>query len=73
MRLVGSADSAATEPLNTLLDAVHLELLAQKTTEIVLDLRRLVPTALTAVAEIATVDSVEGLLLRPERIPGVIP
>jgi two-component system chemotaxis sensor kinase CheA len=35
--------------------------------------RRLVGTAATAVAEIATIDAVEGLLLRPECIPGVIP
>ena len=35
--------------------------------------RRLVPTNPTTIAEIATVDSVEGLLLRPERIPGVVP
>ena len=34
--------------------------------------RRLVPTAITAFAEVCTVDSVEGLLLRPERIPGVV-
>ena len=34
--------------------------------------RRLIATAPTAVAEIATIDSVEGLLLRPERIPGVL-
>jgi two-component system chemotaxis sensor kinase CheA len=33
--------------------------------------RRLVPTAATALAEVATVDSIEGLLLRPDRIPGV--
>jgi hypothetical protein len=32
----------------------------------------LVPTATTAIAEVCTVDSVEGMLLRPERIPGVI-
>ena len=37
------------------------------------DERRLIPTVARSVAEIATVDSVEGLLLRPERIPGVIP
>jgi len=35
--------------------------------------RRLVPTPSTTIAEVATVDSVEGLLLRPERIPGVVP
>ncbi len=35
--------------------------------------RRLVPSASTALGEIATVDSIEGLLLRPERIPGVVP
>ncbi len=35
------------------------------------DARRLVTTPSSAVAEVATVDSVEGLLLRPERIPGV--
>lgn len=34
--------------------------------------RRLVPTANAAFAEVCTVDSVEGLLLRPERIPGVL-
>jgi chemotaxis protein histidine kinase CheA len=33
--------------------------------------RRLVSTAATVIAEVCTVDSVEGLLLRPERIPGV--
>jgi two-component system chemotaxis sensor kinase CheA len=35
------------------------------------DARRLITTPATSVAEVATVDSVEGLLLRPERIPGV--
>lgn len=34
--------------------------------------RRLVATATSALAEVCTVDSVEGLLLRPERIPGVV-
>lgn len=34
--------------------------------------RRLVATAGSAIAEVCTVDSVEGLLLRPERIPGVL-
>ncbi|HEV7555631.1 MAG TPA: ATP-binding protein [Kofleriaceae bacterium] len=34
--------------------------------------RRLIATPPTTVAEIATIDSVEGLLLRPERIPGVL-
>ena len=33
--------------------------------------RRLVMTPPTSVAEIVTVDSVEGLLVRPDRIPGV--
>jgi two-component system chemotaxis sensor kinase CheA len=33
--------------------------------------RRLIPTPASAFAEIATIDSVEGLLLRPDRIPGV--
>lgn len=33
--------------------------------------RTLVATAPTALAEVATIDAVEGLLLRPERIPGV--
>ncbi|MEO8703969.1 MAG: ATP-binding protein [Kofleriaceae bacterium] len=34
--------------------------------------RRLVATAATALAEVGTIDSVEGLLLRPDRIPGVL-
>jgi two-component system chemotaxis sensor kinase CheA len=33
--------------------------------------RRLVTTPSTAVAEVVTVDAIEGLLVRPERIPGV--
>jgi two-component system chemotaxis sensor kinase CheA len=33
--------------------------------------RRLVPTPEKSLAEVATVDSVEGLLIRPDRIPGV--
>lgn len=33
--------------------------------------RRLVPTAPAALAEVITVDSVEGLLIRPDRIPGI--
>ncbi len=36
-----------------------------------LDARRLVATVATTVAEVVTVDSVEGLLLRPEHIPGI--
>ncbi|HEY0252725.1 MAG TPA: ATP-binding protein, partial [Kofleriaceae bacterium] len=36
------------------------------------DARRLVITPGTSVAEVITVDSVEGLLIRPERIPGVV-
>ncbi len=35
--------------------------------------RRLVATTATVFAEVCTIDSVEGLLLRPERIPGVMP
>ncbi|HWU91302.1 MAG TPA: ATP-binding protein, partial [Kofleriaceae bacterium] len=35
--------------------------------------RRLVMTSPTSVAEVVTVDSVEGLLVRPDRIPGVQP
>lgn len=35
--------------------------------------RRLVTTPPTSVAEVVTVDSVEGLLVRPDRIPGVGP
>jgi hypothetical protein len=37
------------------------------------DARRLIATAPDSLAEIVTVDSVEGLLLRPEQIPGVVP
>lgn len=33
--------------------------------------RRLVPTAPAWVAEVVTVDSIEGLLVRPDRIPGL--
>jgi hypothetical protein len=33
--------------------------------------RRLVPTSPGSVAEVVTVDSIEGLLVRPDRIPGV--
>lgn len=33
--------------------------------------RRLVPTPPSSVAEVITLDGVEGILLRPERIPGV--
>ncbi len=36
------------------------------------DARRLVATPSTCVGEVVTVDSVEGLLIRPERIPGVL-
>jgi len=36
------------------------------------DARRLVPTPASHVAEVITVESVEGLLVRPERIPGVV-
>lgn len=36
------------------------------------DARRLVTTPASCVAEVITIDSVEGLLLRPERIPGVV-
>jgi two-component system chemotaxis sensor kinase CheA len=41
-----------------------------KPTEV--DARRLVPTPASCVAEVITVESVEGLLVRPERIPGVL-
>lgn len=34
--------------------------------------RRLVMTPATSLAEVVTVDSVEGLLVRPDRIPGVV-
>ncbi|MCW5805921.1 MAG: Hpt domain-containing protein [Deltaproteobacteria bacterium] len=34
--------------------------------------RRLVATPATSIAEVASLDSVEGLLIRPERIPGVL-
>lgn len=34
--------------------------------------RRLVPTAPSALAEVVSVEGVEGLLLRPERVPGVM-
>jgi two-component system chemotaxis sensor kinase CheA len=37
------------------------------------DARRLITTPSTSIAEVATVDSIEGLLLRPDRIPGVLP
>ncbi|MEO6771944.1 MAG: ATP-binding protein [Kofleriaceae bacterium] len=37
------------------------------------DARRLVTTPPTCVGEVITVESVEGLLIRPERIPGVVP
>jgi len=36
------------------------------------DARRLVATPSTCVGEVVTVDSVEGLLIRPEHIPGVL-
>jgi len=36
------------------------------------DARRLVTTAPSCVGEVITVESVEGLLIRPERIPGVV-
>ena len=36
------------------------------------DARRLVTTPPTCVGEVITVESVEGLLIRPERIPGVV-
>jgi len=35
--------------------------------------RRLVTTPSTSVAEVVTVDAIEGLLVRPERIPGLRP
>ncbi|MEO8552309.1 MAG: ATP-binding protein [Kofleriaceae bacterium] len=41
-----------------------------KPTEV--DARRLVPTPASHVAEVITVEAVEGLLVRPERIPGVV-
>jgi hypothetical protein len=41
LRLVGSADTAAQAPLDTLLGALHGELLEQKTREIVVDMRGL--------------------------------
>jgi two-component system chemotaxis sensor kinase CheA len=41
-----------------------------KPTEV--DARRLVTTPPTCVGEVITVQSVEGLLIRPERIPGVV-
>lgn len=34
--------------------------------------RRLVPTPPGSVAEVVTVDAIEGLLVRPDRIPGVV-
>ncbi|HWO22305.1 MAG TPA: ATP-binding protein [Kofleriaceae bacterium] len=33
--------------------------------------RRLVATASTSIAEVVTVDAIEGLLVRPDRIPGI--
>jgi two-component system chemotaxis sensor kinase CheA len=36
------------------------------------DARRLVTTPASCVGEVITIDSVEGLLIRPERIPGVV-
>ncbi len=36
------------------------------------DARRLIPTPTSSVAEVVTADSIEGLLVRPERIPGVL-
>jgi hypothetical protein len=41
LRLVGSADTAATEPLGKLLQAFHGELVERKTREVVVDLRGL--------------------------------
>jgi hypothetical protein len=41
VRLAGSADSAATEPLGALFGALHGELIERKTREIVVDLRSL--------------------------------
>ena len=41
VRLVGSADTAAVEPLGTLLASIHGDLLAAKTKELVLDVRPL--------------------------------
>jgi hypothetical protein len=41
LRLVGSADGAASSPLESLLVALHGELLERKTREIVVDLRGL--------------------------------
>jgi len=37
----------------------------------VVQARRLVPTASSSIAEVITVDSIEGLLVRPDRIPGI--
>ncbi len=37
------------------------------------DARRLVTTPASSVAEVVTIDSIEGLVVRPERIPGVAP
>jgi hypothetical protein len=37
----------------------------------VVQARRLVPTAASAIAEVISVDSIEGLLVRPDRIRGV--
>jgi two-component sensor histidine kinase len=39
---------------------------------VTVDARRVVTTPITSVAEVVTIDSVEGLLIRPERIPGVV-
>jgi hypothetical protein len=41
LRLVGSADSAATQPLGELLDQIHDELISKQTPEVVVDLRSL--------------------------------
>lgn len=41
LRMVGSADTKAQQPLATLLGQVHEELVARKTPELVLDMRSL--------------------------------
>lgn len=62
LRLVGSADTAATRELATLLHALHDELVARRVAEIVVDLRELDFMAAGGVRElVAWVARLEGL------------
>jgi len=52
LRLIGSADSAATQPIGELLEQIHDELISRKTPEVVVDLRALDHMASTCLRQL---------------------